>query len=75
MTRFLQEGAEVLHQQCSVLERLMQYLDENLSLLHSRLNRDNFTRVLQVTWEKLSSILFGLVENGIEVRHYITIII
>ncbi len=68
MTSFLQEGAELLHQQCDVIDRLMRYLDENLNTLHSKLNPDNFNRVLEVVWEKLSTILSNLVQNGMEVR-------
>lgn len=67
MTRLLQEGAELLHQQCNIIDRLMQYLDENLTTLNSKLNQDNFHRSLEVLWEKLSTILTNLVQNGIDV--------
>lgn len=68
ITRLLQEGAELLHQQSNVLDRLMQYLDDSLMTLSSKLNDDNFDRVRDVMWDKISSILFHLVQNGIEVR-------
>lgn len=67
MTRFLQEGAELLHQQCNVIDRLMTYLDDNLGTLNSKLNSVNFNRFLDVIWETISNVLFGLVQNGIEV--------
>lgn len=68
MTRFLQEGAELLHQQCNVIDRLMSYLDENLTKLNDKLNTDNFNRILDVIWERISELLFALVQNGIEVN-------
>ena len=65
--RFLQEGAELLHQQNNILDRLMQYLDDTLMKLNSKLNPDNFSRVLEVMWVKLSFIITRMVDNGIEV--------
>lgn len=67
LTKFLQEGAELLHQQCNILDRLMQYLDENLTTLNSKLNSDNFNRIMEIILEKLATILWILVQNGIEV--------
>ncbi|XP_065220608.1 protein unc-13 homolog 4B-like isoform X2 [Planococcus citri] len=68
MTRFLQEGAELLHQQTNVIDRLMSYLDENLTTLNSKLNADNFNRFLDVIWERISNVLFAMVQNGIDKR-------
>ena len=68
IVRFLQEGAELLHQQSNILDRLMQYLDDTLMTLNSKLNPDNFNRILDVMWVKLTLILTRMVENGIEVN-------
>lgn len=67
ITRFLQEGAELLHQQNNIIDRLMQYLDDSLMKLSSELKDVNFNRVREVLWDRMSNILFNLVENGIEV--------
>lgn len=64
------EGAELLHQDCSSLDRVMLYLEENLDMLHSQLNTDNFTRTLDVIWDQLSQLLFQLVETNLEVDFY-----
>lgn len=66
--RFLMEGAELGDQGNNSLDRLMQYLDENLTKLSSHLNPDNFNRILTFTIDKLSHIMYDLVENGLEVR-------
>ena len=67
IVRFLQEAAELLHQQSNILDRLMQYLEDTLNTLNSKLNQDNFSRILDVMWVKLTCILTRMVENGIEV--------
>lgn len=67
ITRFLQEGADLLNQDSNAVDRLMQYLDENLVMLHSELNTENFDRILSIMWDKVSDILAKLVENSLEV--------
>lgn len=62
------EGAELVNQENNHVDRLMQYLDENLTTLSSQLNPDNFERTLTITFDKLNNIMYELVENGIEVR-------
>lgn len=66
--RFLMEGAELVNQENNCVDRLMQYLDENLTTLSSQLNPDNFDRTLTIIFDKLSRIIYELVENGIEVN-------
>lgn len=68
MNRFLMQGAEVLHQECNSVERLMQYLDENLITLNDQLNEDNFQGILNVMWDTLASLLNQLVNSSLEVR-------
>lgn len=63
------EGAELVNQENNSVDRLMQYLDENLTTLSSQLNPDNFDRTLTIIFDKLSRIIYELVENGIEVNH------
>uniref|UniRef100_A0A1B6MMV1 C2 domain-containing protein n=1 Tax=Graphocephala atropunctata TaxID=36148 RepID=A0A1B6MMV1_9HEMI len=66
--RFLMEGAELADQENNCVDRLMQYLDENLTTLSCQLNPDNFDRTLTIIFDKLSRIMFDLVENGLEKR-------
>lgn len=65
--RFLQEGADLLNQDCNAVDRLMQYLDENLVMLHSQLNSENFDRILSIMWDNVSNVLTILVESSLEV--------
>nr|CAD7201566.1 unnamed protein product [Timema douglasi] len=68
INRFLMEGAELLNQDCNTVDRLMKYLDDNLVTLHSQLNVDNFDRILAIIWEKLSLVMYALVESNLEKR-------
>jgi hypothetical protein len=68
ISRFLLEGAELLHQDCSTMDRVMSYLEDNLSTLHSNFSPDNFTRALDVIWIQLSDLLFQLVQTNLEVN-------
>lgn len=67
MNRFLMEGAELLNQDNNSVDRLMQYLDDNLTTLNSQLNPDNFERTLSIIFSKLSNIMYDLVEASLEV--------
>lgn len=67
MSRYLMEGAELIDTTSNAMDRLLQYLDTNLSTLHDNLNEDNFQRVLLVIWEILSETLYQLVHNNLEV--------
>lgn len=66
--RFLQEGAEFIHQDSNSLDRLMIYLEESLRTLHMELNEWNFQRILDAIWMELASILYQLVETNLEKR-------
>ncbi|KAL1114981.1 hypothetical protein AAG570_007804, partial [Ranatra chinensis] len=66
--RFLLEGAELLHQDNNHVDRLMQYLDENLMTLHSQLSTDNFDRFLSIILEEVSIILKFVVEDNLDRR-------
>uniref|UniRef100_A0A1B6D354 C2 domain-containing protein n=1 Tax=Clastoptera arizonana TaxID=38151 RepID=A0A1B6D354_9HEMI len=66
--RFLMEGAELLNQDSNSVDRLMQYLDENLVTLHSQLNPDNFDRILNIVFEKVAKIIYDVVESSLEKR-------
>lgn len=68
ISRFLLEGAELLHQDCSSMDRVMMYLEDSLSILHANLSEDNFTRTLDVIWDQLSDLLYKLVESNLQVR-------
>lgn len=67
--RFLMEGAELIDTTSNSMDRLLQYLDTNLTTLHDNLNEDNFERILFVIWDILSESLYQLVHNNLEVRH------
>ncbi|KAI8426630.1 hypothetical protein MSG28_005408 [Choristoneura fumiferana] len=66
ITRFLMEGAELLHQDCSSMERVMRYLEANLDTLYQHLNNDNFSRTLDIVWEQLGEVLYELIQANLE---------
>ncbi|EEB13180.1 conserved hypothetical protein [Pediculus humanus corporis] len=68
INRFLMEGAELLHRESNSVERLMQYLDENLIMLNNQLNEDNFQGILNVIWNTVALLLNQLVKNSLEKR-------
>ncbi|XP_025154207.1 protein unc-13 homolog 4B isoform X4 [Harpegnathos saltator] len=68
MSRYLVEGAELIDTTSNAMDRLLQYLDSNLTTLHDNLNEDNFNRVLLVIWEIMSQTLYELVNNNLEKR-------
>lgn len=63
------EGAELIDTTSNSMDRLLQYLDTNLTTLHDNLNEDNFERILFVIWDILSESLYQLVHNNLEVRY------
>ncbi|XP_055698353.1 protein unc-13 homolog 4B isoform X3 [Phlebotomus papatasi] len=68
MRRFLAEGAELLHQDCNSLDRLMMYLEESLKTLNMELNDVNFERILDAIWTELSNVLYDLVQSNLDKR-------
>ncbi|CAH2982555.1 unnamed protein product [Chilo suppressalis] len=66
--RFLIEGAELLHQDCSSMERVMRYLEANLDTLYQHLNNENFSRTLDIVWEQLGEVLYELIQVNLEKR-------
>ncbi|XP_053984582.1 protein unc-13 homolog 4B-like isoform X1 [Hylaeus volcanicus] len=68
MNRYLMEGAELIDTASNAMDRLLQYLDSNLTTLHDNLNEDNFERVLLVIWEIMSDTLYKLVNDNLEKR-------
>lgn len=67
------EGAELIDTTSNAMDRLLQYLDSNLTTLHDNLNEDNFNRVLLVIWEIMSETLYKLVNTNLEVHIYASI--
>lgn len=70
MKRLLTEGAELLHQDSNSVDRLMLYVDNNLSTLHEYLNEDNFNRILEIVWETLGQILHDLLQSNLDVSWF-----
>ncbi|XP_070154646.1 protein unc-13 homolog 4B isoform X2 [Polyergus mexicanus] len=68
MSRYLMEGAELIDTTSNAMDRLLQYLDNNLTTLHDNLNEDNFNRVLLVIWEIMSETMYKLVNTNLEKR-------
>ncbi|XP_015606405.1 protein unc-13 homolog 4B isoform X3 [Cephus cinctus] len=68
INRYLMEGAELIDTTSNAMDRLLHYLDSNLTTLHDNLNEDNFERVLLVIWEILSETLYELVNDNLEKR-------
>ncbi|KAK9693959.1 C2 domain [Popillia japonica] len=68
MKRLLVEGAELFHQDCNSVDRVMMYLDNNLHTLHDQLNEENFNRILDIIWDYLNDILLDLIKTNLEKR-------
>lgn len=68
------EGAELIDTTSNAMDRLLQYLDNNLSTLHDNLNEDNFQRVLFVIREIMSETLYQLVNSNLEVLRVMNLI-
>ncbi|XP_028162943.1 protein unc-13 homolog 4B isoform X3 [Ostrinia furnacalis] len=66
--RFLVEGAELLHQDCSSMDRVMRYLEANLDTLYQHLNNENFSRTLEIVWKQLGDVLYDLIQLNREKR-------
>lgn len=67
LKKFLQEGAEVLHEDSNSMDRLMMYMEESLATLYAELNEMNFQRILDAIWIELSIILLELVQTNLDV--------
>lgn len=65
--RFLIEAADAENLENNHLDRLMQYLDENLTMMSSMLSQEKFEQVLSSTFDKICHIIMKAVENGMEV--------
>lgn len=70
ITRFLVEGAELLHQDCSSMDRVMRYLEQNLDTLNEHLSNENFSRTLDIVWEQLGEVLYELIQANLEVSYF-----
>ncbi|EEZ97425.2 BAI1-associated protein 3-like Protein [Tribolium castaneum] len=68
MKRLLIEGAELFNQDSNSIDRLMLYVDSNLSTLHNELNEENFNRVLEIVWDNLDGILKEIIQSNLEKR-------
>ncbi|XP_017765813.1 PREDICTED: protein unc-13 homolog D isoform X3 [Eufriesea mexicana] len=68
MNRYLLEGAELIDTTSNSMDRLLQYLESNLTTLHDNLNEDNFERILLVIWDLISENLYQLVHSNLEKR-------
>ncbi|XP_060801529.1 protein unc-13 homolog 4B isoform X2 [Amyelois transitella] len=68
ITRLLLEGAELLHQDCSSMDRVMRYIEANLDTLYQHLNNENFSRTLDIVWEQLGDVLYELIQSNLEKR-------
>lgn len=73
MRKFLQEGAEVLHEDSNSMDRLMLYMEESLTTLFAELNETNFHRILDAIWLELSIILLELVQVNLDVSVFIVL--
>ncbi|XP_043464815.1 protein unc-13 homolog 4B isoform X5 [Leptopilina heterotoma] len=68
ISRYLMEGAELIDTTSNAMDRLLHYLDSNLSTLHENLNQENFNTVLLVIWELISETLWDMVNSNLEKR-------
>lgn len=68
MKRLLIEGAELFNQDSNSVDRLMIYVDSNLTTLHNELNEENFERVLEIVWENVGKSLKEIMQSNLEKR-------
>ncbi|KAJ8953784.1 hypothetical protein NQ314_007214 [Rhamnusium bicolor] len=68
MKRLLIEGAELCNQDSNSVDRLMMYVDNNLSTLHRELNEENFNRTLEIVWDMLSDTLGEIIQLNLDKR-------
>ncbi|CAH0552872.1 unnamed protein product [Brassicogethes aeneus] len=68
MKRLLIEGAELCNQDSNSIDRLMMYVDNNLSTLHRELNEENFNRTLSIVWEMLGATLEEIIQCNLDKR-------
>ncbi|XP_058172092.1 protein unc-13 homolog 4B-like [Anopheles ziemanni] len=68
MRLLLIDGAEQLQQDSNALDRLMQYMEESLSILNGELNEINFERVLDAIWAELTTLLHDLIQSNLDKR-------
>lgn len=68
MKRLLIEGAELCDQDSNIIDKLMRYVDNNLSTLHRELNPENFSRTLDIVWTMLAETLNELIQSSLEKR-------
>ncbi|XP_056643734.1 protein unc-13 homolog 4B isoform X2 [Diorhabda sublineata] len=68
MKRLLIEGAELCEQDCNSIDRLMMYVDNNLSTLNRELNEENFNRTLELVWDMLAETLDEIIQTNIDKR-------
>ncbi|KAJ8944670.1 hypothetical protein NQ318_015878 [Aromia moschata] len=68
MKRLLIEGAELCNQDSNSIDRLMMYVDNNLSTLHRELNEENFNRTLEIVWDMLSKTLCEIIQSNLDKR-------
>ncbi|KAG5895641.1 hypothetical protein JTB14_008650 [Gonioctena quinquepunctata] len=68
MKRLLIEGAELCNQDSNSIDRLMMYVDNNLSTLHRELNEENFNRTLEIVWDMLAVTLGDIIQSNLDNR-------
>ncbi|XP_045469629.1 protein unc-13 homolog 4B isoform X2 [Harmonia axyridis] len=68
MKRLLIEGAELFNQDNNSVDRLMSYVDNNLSTLYRELNEENFDRTIYMVWEQVGKILNDIIQTSLENR-------
>lgn len=73
MKRLLIEGAELFNQDSNSVDRLMLYVDNNLSTLNRELNEENFDRTIYMVWEQLGKILKDIIQTSFEVSNLISL--
>ncbi|XP_063906975.1 protein unc-13 homolog 4B isoform X3 [Zophobas morio] len=68
MKRLLIEGAELFNQDSNSIDRLMLYVDNNLTTLNNELNEENFNRIVEIVWENVGEILDEIITSSVEKR-------
>lgn len=69
---FLIEGGKVLNTNHNKkhVDKLIQYLDENLCMLSDKLNDENFQMILGIIIENLAALMHKIIQQNLEVSRF-----
>ncbi|XP_014235985.1 protein unc-13 homolog 4B-like [Trichogramma pretiosum] len=68
MARLLKDGTEQFDSNKPFMEKLMEYLEQNLHTLHEHLNEEAFEKCLQLLWGMMFELFHRLTEDSLKTQ-------